>query len=123
MSRPEHHQAERGQRGVGPRHRGEQRDGAKCCADTERDEQRAAADSIRECAERRLNADEDGQRDEVDPRHLFLRQAGRVDHELLHVGGERVEGDGAAEGQAHDGQALSRIREQDSQAAALGVLL
>src|SRR6476661_1835886 len=65
---------------------------------------------------------EEEQRDEVDPRHLLLGQAGRVDHEFLHVRGERVEGDGAAEGQAHDGQALARIAEQDPQAAAFGVL-
>jgi hypothetical protein len=46
-----------------------------------------------------------------------------VDHEFLHVRRERVERDGAAERQAHHGQAFARILEQNLQAAALGVLL
>ena len=47
----QHHQAERGKCGVGPRHRGEQRDSAQRRADPECDEQRSAADAIRQRTE------------------------------------------------------------------------
>ncbi len=49
------------------RHRGQWRPTAQCRADPESDEQRPAADAIRQRAEGRLQADEDDECGEVDP--------------------------------------------------------
>jgi len=70
----------------------------------------------------RLDEDEDEQGDEVDPGHRGLLDAGGVDHVLLHVGREGVERDGAAEGQAHDGEDLAGVLQQQPDGAPLGTL-
>ena len=119
----EHHQTECGHARIPDvRHRRQQRDGEQRRTDAERDQQRPAADPVRQRTEHRLQADEDHQRDEVDPRHLLLGQARGVDHELLHVCGEGVERDRPAERQPDHRQTLPRIRRAGPQTSALAAL-
>ena len=60
---------------------------------------------------------------EVNHRRTFLRQAGRVDHELLQVGGVSVEADRSPEGHPNDDQDLLGVLSQQPKGAGLLVFL
>src|SRR4051812_33886051 len=89
--------------------RGQDWDGRQRAGDAEEDQQRLAADAVRERAVQRLQDGGEDQRTENHQRGLVFGQPDREFDEGLHIGGEGVERGGAAGGQSHHEQQLARI--------------
>ena len=66
----------------------------------------ASADAVGHSTGDWLQEHEDQQCEEADDRCVFLGNSGGVHHVLLHVGGEDVEGNSAADGEGEDGYEL-----------------
>ena len=112
------------ERRLGGLQRGQDRHRAERAGNAEEDQQRLAAETIRERAIDRLQDAGEYQRAEDHRGGLVGGEADRELHEGLHIGGEGVERGGAAGGEADHQQQLARIGEQRAQRAArLGALL
>ncbi len=91
-----------GEQGIGQHRQGSERSG----------QQHLAPNPVADPAEQRVDQQIDHQRAGADLGGLVLGEVGRVGQELLHVGGEGVEGERAGRGQDEDHPGLHRVVDQ-----------
>src|SRR5206468_3127541 len=91
--------------------------GRQRAGEPKENQQRLAADAIRQAAIDRLQQGREDQRAEDHEGGLVLGQADREPDEGLHVGGESIERRGASGGEADDKQQLARIFQKSADRA------